>query len=216
MSYVFPAPDQVSLPIIGTDARFPVRRIYCVGKNYADHIVEMGGDLATSKPVIFNKDATAIVQSGSTIPYPVGTDNLHHEVELVVAVGPDGIFGYAVGLDMTRRDVQAEAKQGGKPWDRAKDFPRSAPCGAITPADQVDISEATITLSVNGDIRQSSTLNKMIWNIPTIIEFLSTDMDLQAGDLIFTGTPEGVGPVIAGDALVGRIEGLEMLKMSYK
>lgn len=215
MSFVFPARPPISWPIVGKKSRFPVRRIYCVGKNYAEHVVEMGGDLTTSKPVIFTKDATTLVKNWETIPYPPFTTNLHHEIELVVAMGRDGVFGYAVGLDMTRRDIQAEAKAGGKPWDRSKNFIHSAPCTAITPANQLDISTAQIELRVNGALKQSSSLDKMIWSIPTIIEFLQQDMDLQAGDLIFTGTPQGVGPVGPGDQLIGKIDGLETLDINY-
>ena len=215
MTFIFPAPDQISLPIIGSDDRFPVNRIYCVGRNYADHVVEMGGDLKTSSPVIFVKDASRVVESGRTIPYPAATADLHHEIELVVAMGKDGIFGYGVGLDMTRRDLQHAAKAKKGPWDRAKNFPQSAACGAITPADQVDISAAKIDLTVNGAVRQSSMINKMIWAVPTIIEFLKADMGLAPGDLIYTGTPEGVGPVVAGDKLVGTVEGLETLSVTY-
>ena len=214
-SFAISLATQVCLPIVGSDKRFPVRRIYCVGRNYADHVVEMGGDLSKSKPVIFTKDASTIVESGSTLPYPANTDNLHHEIELVVAMGEAGIFGYGVGLDMTRRDLQANAKERRGPWDRAKNFVNSAPCAALTKADQMDITKASIELSVNGETRQSSTIDKMIWSIDTIIEFIREDMDLQAVDLIFTGTPEGVGSISKDDKLVGSISGLEDLKVSY-
>ena len=215
MSYLIPPSKPVSLPVAGSPSRFPVRRIYCVGKNYADHVLEMGGDLKSSEPVIFTKDATTLVETGSEIAYPKNTQELHHEVELVVAMGETGIFGYAVGLDMTRRDVQASAKSKGGPWDRAKNFPLSAPCGALTPARDFNPSSASISLDINGRTRQSSTLDKMIWSVEEIITFLSNDLDLQAGDLIFTGTPEGVGPVKRGDRLLASITGLSNLEVTY-
>ena len=215
MKFAFPPAVPVSLPIGGSDARFPVRRIYCVGRNYADHVVEMGGDVQRSEPVIFTKAAETLVQSEADIPYPPHTENLHYEVELVVAMGPEGIFAYGVGIDMTRRDIQAKAKAKGGPWDRAKSFHRSAPCSALTPANNVDLSKAHITLRKNGDIVQHSALSKLIWSVDEIIDYLTKDMDLQAGDLIYTGTPAGVGPAIAGDKLSGEIEGLERITVSF-
>lgn len=215
MSFVFNPSLVVKLPVIGSSATFPVRRIYCVGRNYAEHVREMGGDVERSEPTFFTKDATTIVHTDAEIPYPPNTHNLHHEIELVVAMGPDGIFGYGVGLDMTRRDLQAEAKKKGGPWDRAKNFTQSAPCSALTLADDWDISGKHIVLRKNGDIVQTSGLDKMIWSVDEIIERLSADMDLQAGDLIFTGTPEGVGPVVAGDELEGGIEGLAPIRVRY-
>lgn len=215
MKFVFPPADPISLPIGESDARFPVRRIYCVGKNYADHVVEMGGDIQRSEPVIFTKASETIVQSGENIPYPPNTGNLHYEVELVVAMGPNGIFGYGVGIDMTRRDLQAKAKAKGGPWARAKNFHLSAPCSALTPADKVDLSGAHIVLRKNGDIVQHSPLDRMIWSVDEIIAYITKDMDLQAGDLIYTGTPAGVGPVMAGDELSGEIEGLERITVSF-
>lgn len=173
----------------------------------------MGGDVQRSEPIFFTKAAETIVHSGSVIPFPPHTENLHHEIELVVAMGPDGIFGYGVGIDLTRRDIQATAKQKGGPWDRAKSFRHSAPCSKITQAEKFDIKNAHIVLRKNGDIVQSSTLDKMIWSVDEIIKRLSDDMDLQAGDLIFTGTPEGVGPVTRGDELDGGIEGLEPIRV---
>ena len=215
MKFAFPPADPISLPIGGHEDRFPVRRIYCVGKNYADHVVEMGGNIERSEPVFFTKAAETIVHSGADIPYPPNTGNLHYEVELVVAIGPDGIFGYGVGIDMTRRDIQAKAKAKGGPWARAKNFHLSAPCSALTRADKVDLSGAHIVLRKNGDIVQHSALAKMIWSVGEIIEYLSKDMDLQAGDLIYTGTPAGVGPVKAGDELSGGIEGLERITVRF-
>ena len=215
MEFAFPPADPVSLPIARSKARFPVRRIYCIGKNYADHVKEMGGDITKSEPVFFTKAAETIVQSGADIPYPPNTAELHHEVELVVAIGPDGIFGYGVGIDMTRRDIQAKAKSKGGPWDRAKNFHLSAPCSALTPAENVDLSKAHIVLRKNGDIVQHSALSKMIWPVADIIAYLRKDMDLQAGDLIYTGTPEGVGPVKVGDELSGGIEGLQRITVRF-
>ena len=215
MKFAFPPAVPVSLPIGGIDARFPVRRIYCVGRNYADHVAEMGGDVQRSEPVIFTKAAETIVQSGADIPYPPNTGNLHYEVELVVAMGPDGIFAYGVGIDMTRRDIQAKAKAKGGPWARAKNFHLSAPCSALTPRDQVDLSKAHIVLRKNGDIVQHSALDRMIWSVDEIITYVAKDMDLQAGDLIYTGTPAGVGPVTAGDELSGGIEGLKRIIVRF-
>ena len=213
MSFVFKPTQPVSLPVTGTDSRFPVRHIFCIGKNYAAHVQEMGGDVERSEPIFFSKSADSIAQSESEIPFPPHTQNLHHEIELVVAMGPDGVFGYGVGLDLTRRDLQASAKQKGGPWERSKSFRHSAPCSKITPADKVDLNGAHIVLRKNGDIVQSSTLDKMIWSVSEIIERLSGDMGLQAGDLIFTGTPEGVGPITPGDELSGGIEGLEPIRV---
>ncbi len=215
MAFAFPPAEPVSLPIVGRDERFPVRRIYCIGRNYADHVREMGGDVSRSEPIFFTKAAETIVQSGTAIPFPPNTQDLHYEVELVVAMGPMGIFGYGVGIDMTRRDLQAAAKSKGAPWDRAKSFQSSAPCSALTPAADVDLSGAHIVLRKNGDIVQSSTLDKMIWSVEEIIVRLSADMDLRPGDLIFTGTPEGVGPVIPGDELSGGIVGLERISVRF-
>ena len=215
MKFAFPPSDAVSLPINGSDARFPVRQIFCVGKNYADHVVEMGGDVERSEPVFFTKAAETIVQTGQSIPFPPNTENLHYEVELVVAIGPDGIFGYGVGLDMTRRDIQATAKSKGGPWARAKNFQHSAPCSALTAASDVNLADAHITLRKNGDIVQHSALEKLIWSVEEIVEYLAQDMDLQAGDLIYTGTPAGVGPVKVGDELLGEVEGLENVAVRF-
>ncbi len=215
-NYLFPPHDPVSLPIIGQPERFPVRRIYCIGRNYADHVKEMGGDAARSEPIFFTKAAETIVQSGQDIPFPPNTSDLHYEVELVVAIGPDrSVFGFGVGIDLTRRDLQSAAKKKGGPWARAKNFNRSAPCSALTPADQVDVSKAHIVLRKNGDIVQHGALADMIWSVDEIIERLKQDMDLQAGDLIYTGTPAGVGPVNVGDELSGGIEGLQRITVRF-
>ncbi len=213
--FAFTPAEPRSLPIAGSSKRFPVRRIYCVGKNYAEHIKEMGGDAARSEPIFFTKAAETLVDSGHNIPYPPNTKNVHYEVELVVAIGPDGIFGYGVGIDLTRRDLQADAKSKGGPWSRAKNFHCSAPCSALTPATNVDLSKAHIVLRKNGDIVQHGALADMIWSVDEIIDRLRQDMDLQPGDLIYTGTPEGVGPVIVGDELSGGIEGLERITVRF-
>ncbi len=214
--YAFPPHAPVCLAIVGEETRFPVRRIYCIGKNYADHVKEMGGDAARSEPIFFTKAAETIVESGQDIPFPPNTTNLHYEVELVVAIGPDlEVFGYGVGIDLTRRDLQSAAKKKGGPWARAKNFNRSAPCSALTPAKGVDLSKARIVLRKNGDIVQHGALSDMIWGIPEIIERLRQDMDLQAGDLIYTGTPAGVGPVNVGDELSGGIEGLQRITVRF-
>jgi len=204
--------------------RFPVRRIYCVGQNYAAHAREMGGDPDRQQPFFFAKPADAVVASGATLPFPSRTGNLHHEVELVVALGGGGsdiaaadaaalLFGYAVGIDLTRRDLQAEARDAGRPWDMAKGFDRSAPIGAITPG--APPPGATLALTVNGEPRQSADLSTMIWNVEEIIAALSTYVELAAGDLIFTGTPAGVGPIRRGDVVRGTIDGAAPIEVSF-
>lgn len=223
--YAFKPCDPISLPISGQKKRFPVRRIYCVGKNYLDHVAEMGGDVKAAKagrsqPIFFTKAAETLVESGSNITYPPNTAELHHEVELVVAIGPEdngdiGIFAYGVGIDMTRRDLQVEAKTKGGPWARAKNFHQSAPCSALTLAGSVDLSKAHIVLRKNGDIVQHALLSDMIWSVAEIIKYLKNDMDLQAGDLIYTGTPSGVGPIRVGDELSGDAEGLERITVRF-
>lgn len=211
--YAFQPYDPASLPIVGTDACFPVRRIYCVGRNYAAHVKEMGGDPKRSEPVIFTKASEALVENGSEITYPPNTTDVQYEVELVVAIGPSGIFGYGVGIDLTRRDLQSQAKSKGAPWSRAKDFASAAPCSDITPADQVSLDTAHIVLRKNGEIVQHAKLSDMIWSIDEIIKQIGDDMDLGPGDLIYTGTPEGVGPCVAGDELEGGIEGLAPIRV---
>jgi fumarylpyruvate hydrolase len=228
MSFVFAPPATVSVPVVGMPQRFPVNRIYCVGRNYEEHAKEMGFT-GREPPFFFLKPADAIVavEAGSTgsMPYPSLTQNLHHEIELVVAIGIGGknilaadahkhIFGYAVGLDMTRRDLQGEMKKQGRPWCIGKAFDHSAPIGPITPAAQAgDIAHADIALQVSGQDRQRSQVSKLIWNIGETIEHLSAAWELQPGDLIYTGTPEGVAAVVAGDTLVGRVTGLETLRV---
>lgn len=228
MSYVFNPPAVASLPVVGRGERFPIHRIYCVGRNYEDHAKEMGFT-GREPPFFFMKpaDAALPVEAGSTaqMPYPTLTQNLHHEIELVVAIGKAGknilaadalqyIYGYGVGLDMTRRDLQNDMKKQGRPWCIGKAFEQSAPIGAITPADQVaDIVSAEISLQVNGADRQRSHINKLIWNIAETIEHLSAAWELQPGDLIMTGTPEGVAAVVKGDVLEGAVAGLTPIKV---
>ena len=228
MPYVFAPPPPVSVPVVGMSDRFPVHRIYCVGRNYVDHALEMGGT-GREAPFFFMKpaDAVLVAEPGATatMPYPTLTNNLHHEIELVVAIGTGGshikaadavshIYGYAVGLDMTRRDLQNEMKKQGRPWSIGKGFDHSAPIGAITPAAQVpDIAQAAIHLQVNGQDRQRSTIAKLIWNIAETIEQLSAAWALQPGDLIYTGTPEGVADVVHGDTLTGSIDGLQGIQV---
>ncbi|KJZ20441.1 fumarylacetoacetate hydrolase family protein [Loktanella sp. S4079] len=204
------------IPIIGGDL-FPVHRIFCVGRNYAAHAAEMGHAVDREAPFYFNKSAHAVLTSGQEMPYPPRTDDLHHEMELVVALGQGGrdiaasdaydfVYGYACGLDMTRRDLQAQAKEKRRPWDTGKDFENAAIIAPISPASQMkDLATQPIRLTVNGDLRQEATLGDMIWSIPEIIADLSTLYHLQPGDLIMTGTPAGVGPVVRGDQLRGTI-----------
>jgi len=225
MSFLFPPRAPVAAPVLDRAEAFPIGRIYCVGRNYAAHAREMGGDLS-EPPCFFAKDSDAYAPSGATITYPPATSDYHYEAELVVAIGAAGfnvapeaakglIFGYAVGLDMTRRDLQNAAKKAGMPWDTAKNFPHSAPLGVITPAAKAgDIENAGISLDVNGVVRQQATIADMIWNVPNIIAYLSRLYALAPGDLIFTGTPEGIGPVKPGDALVARVAGLSDLSVT--
>ena len=224
--YVFSPPATVSIPVLGQNVRFPVRRIYCVGRNYEDHAKEMGFS-GREAPFFFMKPNDSIVVMDNdrpgTIDYPTLTQNLHHEIELVAAIGTGGrditaadahkhIFGYAVGLDMTRRDLQADMKKQGRPWDIAKGFDQSAPIGPIVPTAQAgDIENADIALKVNGVPRQASSVAKLIWTIAETIEHLSKAWELQPGDLIFTGTPEGVAAVVKGDVLEGTVAGLPTL-----
>lgn len=228
MSYTFPPPAPISVPVVGKAERFPVHRIYCVGRNYEEHAKEMGFT-GREPPFFFIKptDALVLVNPGETgtMPYPPLTKNLHHEIELVVAIGKGGknikaadafshIYGYAVGLDMTRRDLQGEMKKQGRPWCIGKGFDHSAPMGPITPVTQAgDVVNAELYVQVNGADRQRSNVNKLIWNIAETIEHLSAAWELQAGDLIFTGTPEGVAAVVPGDTMVGAVSSLGELKV---
>ena len=214
------------LPVTGVSGSFAVRRIYCVGQNYAAHTREMGGDPERTPPFYFGKPSDAIVQDGACIPYPPRTADLHHEIELVVAIGGAGsnlsvdkaskiIFGYAVGIDLTRRDLQAQAKKAGRPWDTAKGFDNSAPVSAIRRASDVgQVTSGRIWLSVNDEVRQDGDLGDMIWKVPEALAELSTYFELQPGDLLFTGTPSGVGPVCRGDRLRGGVDGVGGISVS--
>ena len=223
IDFAFPPPAAPSAAIAGSDQRFPVHRIYCVGRNYAEHVREMGGDTEREPPVFFSKPADAVVANDAAIPYPPRTANLHHEVELVIAIGRGGrdihkdralehVFGYAVGNDLTRRDLQAASKKKGLPWDTSKGFDCSAPLSAIHPASRGHLSRGRIWLTVNGQTRQESDLAEMIWTVPEILAELSTLFELQPGDLVFTGTPAGVGALQPGDRIEGGIDGLEVLR----
>jgi fumarylpyruvate hydrolase len=227
--YVIPAWELPSVPVAGTTQRFPVRHVYCVGRNYAEHAKEMGGDATKEPPFFFTKPADAIVPvvppAVGRIPYPMATKNYHHELELVVAIGTSGvniaaeraqslIYGYAVGLDMTRRDLQSDMREKKRPWDIGKSFASAAPIAPIHPAAKTGaLMRGAITLDVNGERRQSGDLADMVWDVPNVLAFLSKLYRLEPGDLIFTGTPAGVGAVVPGDRLEGRIEGLTPLSI---
>ena len=218
-NYVIDPPAVVAVPVAGGGS-FPVRRVFCVGRNYAEHAREMGGDPTREEPFFFTKPADALLINGADMPYPSKTADLHHEMELVVAIGTGGkdiaegealshVYGYAAGLDMTRRDLQNTAKKTGRPWDMAKGFDLSGPIGEIVPASQAGHPAAgKIALAVNGTVRQTSDLAKQIWNVEETISYLSGLVELKPGDLIFTGTPEGVAAVGKGDVLEGEIAGV--------
>ncbi|MCH2393363.1 fumarylacetoacetate hydrolase family protein [Oceanibaculum sp.] len=226
MSFVIPAPAQTILPVEGEQGGFPVRRIYCVGRNYAAHAREMGHDPDREPPFFFMKPADAIVLcpkgAGAPVeaPFPVATEDLHHEIEMVVALGKGGkdipadkalehVYGYAVGIDLTRRDIQAVAKKMGRPWDMAKGFDHSAPCGPILPAAKIGHpSKGRIQIAVNGTVKQDADIGDMIWNVPDTIAYLSTLVELFPGDLIYSGTPEGVAQVKRGEVMEGSVEGV--------
>ena len=222
MSYVIPSWELTSLPVVDNEDRFPVRRIYCIGRNYAEHAKEMGMD-ERDPPFFFMKPTDAIVQNGAKIPYPPQTKNYHYEGELVVAIGGSAssisvadanncIYGYGVGLDMTRRDVQIAAREMGRPWDMGKGFDNSAPCSEILPVTKIGHpEEGRIRLAVNGETKQDADIKDMIWTVPESISYLSGLVTLEAGDLIMTGTPAGVGPVISGDTMVVSVEGVTEL-----
>jgi fumarylpyruvate hydrolase len=216
--YVLAPPAVAALPVAG-GGLFPVRRIFCVGRNYAEHAIEMGSDPTREPPFYFTKPADALVVNGADMPYPSMTKSLHHEMELVVAIGTGGtdiaqadalahVWGYCAGLDMTRRDLQNEAKKTGRPWDMGKAFDHSAPMGPLVRAAGIDPSRGKIELRVNGAVRQSSDLAKLIWSVPEVIANLSSLVRLEPGDLIMTGTPEGVAAVVKGDLLEGVVEGV--------
>ena len=219
MTFVFPPPAPVSLPVKGREDRFPVRRIFCVGRNYEEHAREMGAD-TKEPPFFFTKPADSLVTGNAAIAYPSATEDLHHEAELVVALGQGGrnipaeaasalIWGFAPGNDLTRRDMQAQAKSQRRPWDMSKGFDQSAPCGDIVPVAECGLmASGRIHCTVNGETRQDGNLADMIWDVPHVIAYLSTLVELQPGDLIFTGTPAGVGPVARGETVRVEIDGL--------
>lgn len=225
MSFVIPAHPVASVAVSGTDDRFPVRRIYCIGRNYLAHRKEMGNDDRTP-PFFFQKPADALLPTGGKFPYPPASDNVHYEIELVVAIAKGGkniavenaldhVYGYSVGIDMTRRDQQSKAKDAGKPWEAAKAFDHSAPISVIRPASEIGHPAAgRIWLAVNGEIRQDSDLNLQIWNVQEGIAHLSTLFEVMPGDLIYTGTPDGVGPIKAGDVMTGGIEGVADIEIT--
>ena len=220
-TYLFPPPPVQSVAIRGKAERFAINRIFCVGRNYHAHAVEMGRpvDKSVERPFYFTKSPSTLTPSGATVAYPPETSNYHHEMELVMAICKPGfrvpqekahelIYGYACGFDMTRRDLQLAARDKGKPWDLSKDFEESAVISEIVPMPGVVIENAAIELKVNGQVRQSSNVDKLIWNIREIIADLSLFYHLEPGDLIYTGTPDGVGAVVSGDKLVGKVEGV--------
>ena len=218
--YVIPTPIRPSLPVKGTSERFPVRRIYCIGRNYADHAIEMGHDPEKESPFFFQKNAENIDSSGE-FPYPPETNDVHFEVEMIVALKSGGtnielaeamqfVFGYGVGLDMTRRDLQGEMKKLGRPWEIGKAFERSAPMGPLVPINKTgQLDSGVISLSVDGTVRQNGDLNQMIWKVPEQIAYLSRFYDIAAGDLIMTGTPAGVGPIHKGEIMECRVDGID-------
>jgi fumarylpyruvate hydrolase len=228
--FAIPAPPRPCLPLAGDDVLFPVRRVYCVGRNFADHAREMGAAVPATadrgRPVFFLKPADALVPGGGDIPYPPGTRDLHHEVELVVALGRDApagvleprdaqalVFGYGIGLDLTRRDLQAQAKAKGLPWDTGKSFDHAAPASALLPARAVGaLGPRTLSLEVGGQLRQRARLDDMIWSVPEILHELSRLYALRAGDLVFMGTPAGVGPLQPGDAFRATLDELLELR----
>ena len=217
-----------SIAVDGSDQRFPVGRIYCVGRNYADHAREMGHDPDREPPFFFMKAANSVVENGSTVAFPVGTKDVHHEIELVVAIGTGGknipvekaldhVWGYGVGLDMTRRDLQGEAKKLGRPWEMGKSFDESAPVSALKPASSIGHpAKGAIWVKVNGAVKQTGDLAMQIWSVPEQIAYLSNLITLQPGDLIFSGTPAGVGAVKSGDKLEGHVDGVGDLSFGYR
>lgn len=220
MGYAFDPAPIPTLPIAGGEDRIPVRRIFCIGRNYAAHAREMGKDPDRDPPFFFLKPADTVVEDGATIPYPPETENFHFEAELVAVIGTGGtnipeskaldhVWGYAVGNDLTRRDLQLKAREQGRPWDLGKGFDRSAPIAPVHPASKVGHpSKGSIRLTVNGEVKQDADLSELIWSVPEMISILSHSMELKPGDVIMTGTPAGVGPVVRGDLLEGHVEGL--------
>jgi len=226
--FVITAPATPSVAVAGSAARFPVRRVFCVGRNYASHAREMGSDPNREPPFFFTKPADAVVPTGGAVPYPPSTDDLHHEVELVVALGAGGanvdpadaldlVWGYGVGLDLTRRDLQAVAKDTGRPWDMAKGFDASAPCSALHPVSEVGHpAEGRIWLEVNGALRQQGNLNELIWPIADVIAYLSRFVTLAPGDLIYSGTPSGVAALKPGDRVRGGVDGVDTFELEIR
>lgn len=224
-AFVIPPPEQPSVAIAGSQERFPVRRIFCVGRNYAAHARELGND-ERDPPFFFTKPADAVVDSGATIPYPPLTQNLHHEIELVVAIGKAGlrvateqalshVWGYGVGIDLTRRDLQDEAKKMARPWDWSKAFDKSAPCGPLVPARASgDPRKGRIWLSVDGALKQDGDLAELIWPVADVVAICSEAVELQPGDLIYTGTPAGVGPVKTGQRIAGGVDGIGEIEIT--
>jgi fumarylpyruvate hydrolase len=222
-----PAPVP-ALPIKGSDKLFPVHRIYCVGRNYAEHAIEMGHDPNREAPFFFQKNPDTLVPNGGVFPYPDASKDVHHELEMVVALKSGGknipvdkaldcVFGYAVGLDMTRRDLQGEAKKAGRPWEVGKAFEAAAPCSEIVPASAIGHpAKGAVWLKVNGAVKQKGDLDQLIWKVPEMIAYLSGLFELRAGDLIYSGTPAGVGPVQRGDLLEGAVDGVGELKITVK
>jgi fumarylpyruvate hydrolase len=220
MAYVVNAPEVVTLPVRGTTDVFPVHRIYCVGRNYAAHAIEMGHDPDREPPFFFQKNPDTIVPDNGIFPYPGMSNNVHFEMEMVVALGKGGtdipveqalehVFGYAVGIDMTRRDLQDEAKKMGRPWEVGKAFEHAAPCSEIVPASQIGHPDrGAVWLKVNGELRQQGDLNQLIWKVPEMISYLSSLFTLAPGDLIYSGTPAGVGATRRGDILHGGVDGV--------
>lgn len=227
MTWVVPPPEQPSLPILGQTGRFAVRRIYCVGRNYAEHAREMGHDPFAEPPFFFQKPATALVHSGSTLPYPQATADLHHEAELVVALSSGGanltedqalacVYGYACGNDLTRRDLQAAAKAARRPWDMAKGFDHSAVIGALSPHRGASWPDGQISAAIDGTLRQSARLSDMIWPVASLLAHLSALVALAPGDLVMTGTPAGVGPIARGETCTVRIDGLDPASVTIR
>jgi fumarylpyruvate hydrolase len=224
MNTVIPSPAQPSIPVAGRSERFPVRRVFCIGRNYADHAREMGASVDKANPMFFTKPADALVTDGADVPYPSVTNDLHHEVEMVVALGSGGsdltveqaaatVWGYGVGLDLTRRDLQAQAKAKGSPWDVAKAFDHSAPVSALVPASETTPGATTrITLEINGETRQDATLGDMVLNVGEILSALSKLFELKAGDIVYTGTPAGVAALVRGDRFRATLEGVATLE----
>ena len=224
--FVFAPPPHASVAVAGESKRFPVRRIICVGRNYAAHAREMGRDPDREPPFFFTKPADAVVDDGATIAYPPLTENYHYEIELVIAISSHAfnvsldqalshVYGYAVGIDLTRRDLQLQAREQGRPWDWGKAFDQSAPCAPIHKVDDVGHpSKGSIWLKVNGETKQDADLAELIWDVPEIISICSQAMHLQPGDLIYTGTPAGVGPIVPGDKVTGGIDGLGEISMT--